>query len=129
MHNGDQSNPGSPLMNRSCLPCLLLILATITTSGCGALVVGGAAGGGYSVAQDERTPAQISRDASITSGINAKYVKDDLINAMTVKVETYNGVVTLHGAQPSVRVVERAVSLARDTKGVTLVISRLTVAQ
>lgn len=116
-------------MNRPCLPCLLLALASIVTSGCGALVVGGAAGGGYYVGQDERSPEQISRDATITSRINARYVQDDLVSAMDVNVDTRNGVVTLSGTLPSARAVERAVSLARATRGVTMVVSRLTVTQ
>ena len=129
MHNGGQSKPRNPLMNRSCLPRLLLIMATAAASGCGALVVGGAATGGYYVAQDERSMEQISRDASISSRINASYVKDDLVSAMDVNVDTYNGVVTLRGTVPSTRTAERAVVLARAVKGVTRVISRLTVAQ
>ncbi|MCA1804714.1 MAG: BON domain-containing protein [Xanthomonadaceae bacterium] len=116
-------------MNRSCLPLLLLIMVAATTSGCGALVVGGAATGGYYVAQDERSLEQISRDASITSRINASYVKDDLVSAMDVNVDTYNGVVTLRGTVPSSRAAHRAVELARAAKGVTRVISRLTVVQ
>jgi hyperosmotically inducible protein len=116
-------------MNRSCLPYLLLILATAATGGCGALVVGGAAGGGYPVAEDERSPGQISRDADITASINAQYVKDDLVSAMAVNVYTRYGVVTLRGTLPSTRAVERAITLARNTKGVARVISRLTVAQ
>ena len=116
-------------MKRSCLPCLLLALAAVATGGCGALVVGGAAGGGYHAAQDERSPGQISRDAAITSSINARYVQDDLVSAMAVNVDTYDGMVTLRGSLPSARAVERAVSLARTTSGVTRVVSRLTVAK
>lgn len=116
-------------MNRSHLALLLLPLILLATSGCGALVVGGAAGGGYYAAQDARSAEQISRDAAITSRINAQYVKDDLVSAMDVNVDTYNGVVTLRGRVPSARAAERAVVLARATSGVTRVVSRLDVAR
>lgn len=69
MHNDGQSKPVNPLMNRSCLTRLLLIIATAAaTSGCGALVVGGAATGGYYVAQDERNTEQISRVPPLAPG-------------------------------------------------------------
>jgi hyperosmotically inducible protein len=128
MHNDVHRNPGTWNMSRSRLSCLLLFLLAAATSGCGALVVGGA-GGGYHGARDERSAEQVSRDAAITSSINARYVQDDLVSAMAVKVDTYNGMVTLRGSLPSARAVERAVSLARTTGGVTRVVSRLTVAQ
>lgn len=129
MHNGDQSKPGNSPMNRTFLSCLLLVLATVVTSGCGALVVGGAAGGGYYVAQDERDAEQISRDAAVTARINSRYVRDGLVSAMDVNVDTHNGVVTLRGTVPSDQAAHRAVELARTTKGVTRVVSRLTVSQ
>jgi osmotically-inducible protein OsmY len=113
------------MMSRSNLPCLLLALLALATSGCGALVVGGA--GGTPAGQEQRSPAQVRADAAITSSINTRYVQDDLVSAMAVKVDTYNGVVTLRGTLPSAQAVERAVSLARATPGMTQVISRLTV--
>jgi hyperosmotically inducible periplasmic protein len=116
-------------MIRTCLSCLLLVLVMAATSGCGTLVVGGAAGGGYHEAQEDRSAEQIRRDAAITSRINSQYVQDDLVSAMDVNVDTHNGVVTLRGKVPSTRAAHRAVELARATRGVTRVISRLTVTQ
>lgn len=96
-------------------------------SGCGALVVGGAAAGGYYVGKDERTMGEITDDASITSSINTRYVRDDTVKAMEINVDTYRGVVTLYGSVSSQRVADRAVELARGVKGVKRVISKLTV--
>lgn len=108
---------------------VMLLSLTLLLAGCGALVVSGAADNGYRDRGDGRTPEQVSRDASITSSLNREYVMDDLISAMDVKVDTYGGVVTLRGTVSSRRAADRAVSLARATRGVKQVISRLSVAQ
>ncbi len=115
-------------MTRSKMWLVLLGLsAGVLLSGCGALVVGGAAAGGYYVGKDERSIGQISEDATITSSINAKYVKDDLVSALDINVDTRNGVVTLYGSVSSSAVAARAVQLARGVKGVKQVHSKLTV--
>ena len=116
-------------MDKTIWQVVLISLAAMTTSGCGALVVGGAAAGGYYVGKDDRSVAWISEDAAITSRINTRYVKDDLVSAMDVNVDTRNGVVTLYGPVPSAAAAERAVSLARGTRGVKQVVSRLTITQ
>ncbi len=90
-------------------------------AGCAAAVVGGAARGGYST-----DPAAAS-DASITSAINASYVRDDLVNAFDVSIDTYRGTVTLHGNVRSEQAARRAVDLARSVRGVNRVVSKLTV--
>jgi hyperosmotically inducible protein len=103
------------------------IVACLSVSGCTPVLVGGAAVGGYYVGKDQRSTGRIVDDATITSSINAKYVKDRQISAVDINVDTYNGVVTLHGNVPSQRTADRAVALARATKGVKKVISRLVV--
>ena len=96
--------------------------------GCAAAVVGGAAAGGYYATRSDRSAGAISDDASITSAINTLYVKDDLVSALDVNVDTNHGTVTLRGSLPSQEAVQRAVDIARSVKGVTRVVSRLTVA-
>lgn len=107
---------------------LVLTMASLL-SGCGALVVGGAAAGGYYVGKDERTLGEITDDASITSSINAKYVKDKQVSALDINVDTRRGVVTLYGSVDSQAVASRAIEIARATRGVKQVISKLTVVQ
>lgn len=96
-----------------------LVLATQFLGGCTLLLVGGAAGGGYYVGRDERTFGRIIDDASITSSVKAKLVKDDRIRALDIDVDTHRGIVTLHGHVPSQETSERAVALARSVKGVS----------
>jgi hyperosmotically inducible protein len=102
--------------------CLLLVLG-----GCAAAVVGGAAAGGYYVAQSDRTAAEIASDTTITSSINTLYVRDQLVSAFDVNVDTSRGVVTLYGNVPSQQAAQRAVELARSVAGVKRVQSKLAV--
>ena len=105
-----------------------LIGLCIWLQGCAAAVVGGAAAGGYYVGRDGRSAEQASADASITSAINTRYVQDDGIDALAIRVETRRGVVTLRGRVSSAPVAARAVELARAVPGVARVESQLIVA-
>jgi len=104
----------------------LLLIACLLT-GCVAMVAGGAAAGGYYVAEDKRTIAVITDDASITSSINVKFLKDDLLNPMAINVDTYKGVVTLQGMVDNPEAARRAYDIAYSVEGVKQVISKLTI--
>ena len=106
---------------------LLLTIIVCYLTGCAGLVIGGAAAGGYYVAKDKRSSGEIIDDAAITSSINTKYVKDDLVSALDVNVDTYRGVVTLNGMVANQAAAKRAIDLALSTKNVTKVISNLTI--
>lgn len=109
---------------------VVVLLAAGTLNGCTALVIGGGAGaaaGGYYVARDKRSIAEITDDASITYAINAKFLEDDLVSPIDVNVDTYKGVVTLQGLVDNPAVARRAYDLAYSVKGVNQVISRLTI--
>ena len=61
-------------------------------------------------------------DAVITTKIKAEYAKDKEVSALNVKVHTDDkGVVTLSGSAKSKAEADKAVKIARDTKGVTSV--------
>lgn len=106
---------------------LACLLSCICLGGCAAAVIGGAAGGGYPVANGGRSVDAAANDARITSAINTRFVQDDLVNALDVNVDTHHGTVTLYGSMPSQEAVLRAVGIARSVKGVTRVVSRLAV--
>lgn len=97
------------------------------SSGCVPVVVGTAAVGSFYVGQDERRFGTITNDASITTEINARYVRDDLVKAREINVDTYDGIVTLTGNVNGSVAKQRAVSLANEVIGVKNVISKLTV--
>ena len=62
------------------------------------------------------------RDAVITTKIKAEFAKDKDVSALNIKVDTDDkGVVTLSGNAKSKAEADKAVKIARDTKGVSSV--------
>jgi hyperosmotically inducible protein len=66
-------------------------------------------------------------DAWITSKIKGEYAKDRTVSAMRIHVDTDNGVVKLTGKAKNQDEVDKAVSLAQNTKGVVSVKNELQV--
>ena len=61
-------------------------------------------------------------DAVITTKIKAEFAKDKQVSALNIKVDTDDkGVVTLSGNARSKAEADKAVKIARDTKGVSSV--------
>ena len=106
---------------------VVALLVAGLLNGCAALVVGGAAAGGYYVEKNKRTMAEIYDDAGITASINSKFLKDSLVSAVAVNVDTEYGEVTLKGTVDNPAVARRAYDLAYSVEGVTRVISELTI--
>jgi len=109
------------------LPQVLMVFITgILLAGCASLIVGGAPSGGHA-SVPAGTAGDTSHDAAITAAVNSRYVNDKLVDALAIRVTTYQGVVTLQGAVRSQAAAARAVDLARTTPHVRRVVSRLTV--
>lgn len=66
-------------------------------------------------------------DAGIVALIKGKYVIDRDLSALAIGVECVHGHVTLTGSAESPALIARAADVARQTKGVTGVTSKLTV--
>jgi len=66
-------------------------------------------------------------DTGITSAVKSKMAADDTVKASEINVDTHNHVVTLNGNVGSKAERERAVMIARNTKGVNSVVDDLTV--
>lgn len=67
------------------------------------------------------------KDSWITTKIKAEFVKDKTVKATKIKVETEDkGVVTLGGTAKSQAEIDRAVSIAKNVKGVTDVQNNIT---
>jgi hyperosmotically inducible protein len=64
-------------------------------------------------------------EAALTAKIKAKMALDDLVKARAIDVTTHETTVTLSGTVESKAEHERAMSLARETAGVTKVIDDL----
>jgi hyperosmotically inducible protein len=112
---------------RSLLQVLLPLIAAALLAGCASLVVGGAPTGGHESAAVRSGGGETMHDAAITSTINSRYVNDSVVDALAIRVTTYEGVVTLQGSVGSQAAAARAVELARTAPYVRRVVSRLTV--
>jgi hypothetical protein len=66
-------------------------------------------------------------DAGITTAVKTKLAADDTVKAYQVDVDTSNKVVTLRGDVETMAQKEHAVTIARNTDGVTDVIDQLRV--
>jgi hypothetical protein len=66
-------------------------------------------------------------DTDVTASIKAKLAQDDLVKAHDINVTTHDQVVTLSGDVESLAAKQRAVQLARDTRGVDRVVDNLRV--
>ena len=106
----------------------IILLAAFLMSGCTALVVGGAAVGGYQLGKDEREPGVVASDTTITTKIKAKYVADATVSVFNIGVRTYDGTVTLTGTVSSFVARDQAAKLARGTKSVVIVNNQIVVA-
>jgi len=100
---------------------LSLLIAVLLLSGCTALMVGGAAVGGYQVGKDERPASVVASDSAITTKIKGKYVADSVVSVFNIGVRTWEGTVTLSGTVGSYIARDQAEAIAKGTKGVEAV--------
>jgi hyperosmotically inducible protein len=73
---------------------------------------------GCSVFRHQETASQYVDDATVTSKVKAKFAEDKTVSALAIKVETFEGLVTLSGAAKSQQEKVRAEELARSVAGV-----------
>ncbi len=105
----------------------LAVAIATNLAGCAALVVGGAAAGGYVIGKDERSPGVIVDDSTITASVKSKLIADKYVPAARVDVDTYEGTVTLNGTVSSYVARSQAEKLASETNGVRKVVNNLKV--
>ncbi len=106
---------------------LILLAMIFALSGCTALLVGGSATTGYQTGKNERGPEVIASDTAITTRIKSKYAADSVVSGFGIGVRTYEGEVTLSGTVSSDVARDVAVTLAKDTGGVTSVANHIAV--
>lgn len=66
-------------------------------------------------------------DSNITAKVKAEFVKDPVVSALAVSVETFKGVVQLSGFVNTQEAKDRAEKIARGIRGVTSVANSLIV--
>ena len=65
-----------------------------------------------------RTAGQVVDDATITTKVKTKLLKDSIMSGFAISVQTFEGEVTLTGAVTSEEVRQRATMLAKSVFGV-----------
>jgi len=103
----------------------VILLSCLALTGCTALVVGGAAVGGYQLGKDERPAGVVASDSTITTKIKSKYVADPIVSVFSISVRTYEGKVTLSGTVGSPVARDQAFDLAKHTAGVETVTNQI----
>lgn len=73
---------------------------------------------GEAVGNAAEKTGEVVSDSWITTKVKSQLVADDLVKARVINVTTDNGVVALAGLLDSSAERDRAVQIARDTKGV-----------
>ncbi len=106
---------------------LVTICALMLLSGCTALMVGGAAAGGYQLGKDERSASQVTRDGATTASIKSRLIADSEVSAFNVNVDTYANRVTLRGTVGSYEARVRAGEIASSVDAVQTVDNQLKV--
>jgi hyperosmotically inducible protein len=98
----------------------------------GALIAIGAAGCAhehmtYAGNKQERSASQEVSDAALSARIKTAFATDDLVKAHDIKVDAMRGTITLTGAVKSAAERDKAISIARNTKGVISVTDNIKV--
>jgi hyperosmotically inducible protein len=73
---------------------------------------------GCSSSATNRSTGAVIDDSAITAKVKGSFVQDDVVKAMDVKVDTYNGVVQLSGFVETSVQKTRAEQIARGVSGV-----------
>jgi hyperosmotically inducible protein len=103
------------------------VVLVLGTSGCAAVLIGAAAVGGYYLGKDDRSPARIAEDGTITTRVKSKLVADKYVDAFAINVDTNDGIVTLYGSVATRFEREQAERLAGSVSGVQRVENRIRV--
>jgi hyperosmotically inducible protein len=84
-----------------------------------------AAAAGEKAATAAETVRETVSEAGLTGKIKAKMALDDTVKALNIDITTVGSTVTLSGRVGSAAERARALSLARETEGVTRVVDNL----
>lgn len=116
-------------MYKQLLIAVLLIALTPLLNGCLVAAVGAGAEAGYVASQKDRSAGETVSDQWITSKVKSQLLADPVASALRINVDTHKAIVTLNGTVGTQAEADRAVEIARSTKGVADVVSNLGVAK
>ena len=101
------------------------MFSSIIAAGLLAVAVAGCASSGAAPGSKQDQASSSVDDAYITSLIKSHLFAISDVKAFDIHVTTVNGVVTLTGTAPSADLRDKAVSYARETKGVKGVVDHI----
>lgn len=99
---------------RTTLAAAMTAIVLLTASGC-------------AVTRGQETVGAYVDDASITTGVKARFVENKQVDALSIKVETLNGTVMLSGFAKNSAEKATAESIARSVNGVKSVRNEIAV--
>jgi hypothetical protein len=105
-----------PIMKTS--PRTLAAILTLASVSVGYLT-------GCSKTSTRQSTGEIVDDTAVTSKVKAEFVKDPLVKAMDIKVNTFKGTVQLSGFADSAEEKKRAEELARGVPGVNKIENKI----
>jgi len=70
---------------------------------------------------------EVLTDAAITTAVKTKFLAEPGVSGLNINVDTSNGVVTLNGTVKTRAEADKAMTIARDSKGVKRVVNHLKV--
>ena len=103
----------------------LKVCAAMALSGAGLSLI--AMQAGCAATATKESTGEYVDDSSITAKVKAAFVKDEVVKALDVKVETFKGTVQLSGFVDTAEQKSRAAELARRVNGVADVRNNITV--
>jgi len=105
---------------------LIFLLATLVLPACTEMLLGNNSSG-EAVPASTRTGAQSAADSTISASIRQQYTSDAEISHFPLGIRTAAGRVTLSGTVGSYDIRDRVVDIAKNTRGVVSVDSRVVV--
>ena len=105
--------------------CVFALLAVLPA--CEVFLLGSAAVATYEVVKDDRTAGEVATDTRIVADVKQRLLRDKAVSGWDINVDSFQGVVTLHGNVPSQASKERAILIAQSVKGVTKIVSNLVI--
>lgn len=96
----------------------LSLVMLISITACTSAVVGGAAVGGYSLAENKDSVVKYTSDTVITSKVKAKFLANKDLKSLNISVMTQDGNVVLTGSVPTKAMRVNAIMIAQNTEGV-----------
>ena len=105
---------------------ITVILTILMLQACTAMMLGNGTSR-ETASSNTRTSTQSSGDSTISGAIRQQYVADSEISRFSLGIRTMSGNVTLTGTVGSYDIRDRVVDIARNTRGVVSVDSRVSV--